>query len=612
MNRVSNLEYDMGLKARVDMLRERYGYRDAEATLVTNVRKGDWHLLDADAFSDAYPRPIVANMIDVQARHMAAALSPLPSMRCRASSLGASQASKDRADKRTKILNHYFERSKVAGQMQTGADQFGALGLIVAQIVPNFEKKMPDIVIRDSRNFYPVWNAKGHTLEAAHVFNMRVVDLIAQYPEAAISLNRSTVGKSAGAEGRIVEVTHHDDGEWITLQVGECQGMILSRIKNPIGKCLFVCTPRVTGTPGYVAGMFGDMPWAQLARNEMQMLTLEATAKAVQAPVAVPPDVTDVPTGPDAIIRTQNPRDVHRVQLEIPREAFMAIDHFTSELRQGTITPEAMGGSIDASVVTGKGVQELMAGYSQQVAMMQGTLTEFFLNVAYMCFKVDEALWPNEEKHIDGVKDGNEYSVSYTPAKDIAGNCSADITYGTSTGLDPNRHLVWLLQLVSAGLYSRDTALRELPYQINPQDEFSKIMVEQGRDALMQAVAGLAQGIGAMAQNGMDPSGTVAQIAEFVDQLEKGKPIEEIAKKVFAPPPSPEPAEEGALGPEDPMAALTGEGGAPAGDPLAALMGGGGAPPEGGRKDLATMFAGMTQGGEPNLSGTTMRQAPAA
>jgi hypothetical protein len=161
---------------------------------------------------------------------------------------------------------------------------------------------------------------------------------------------------------------------------------------------------------------------------------------------------------------------------------------------------------------------------------------------------------------------------------------------------------VWLLQLVSAGLYSRDTALRELPYQINPQDEFSKIMVEQGRDALMQAVSGLAQGIGAMAQNGMDPAATVAQIAEFVDQLEKGKPIEEIAKKVFAPP---EPAPEEAVAPEDPLAALAGGGAPPGGDPLAALMGGGGGSE---KPDLATMFAGMTQGGEPNLSGTIMRQ----
>jgi hypothetical protein len=352
--------------------------------------------------------------------------------------------------------------------------------------------------------------------------------------------------------------------------------------------------------------MFGDMPWAQLARNEMQMLTLEATAKAVQAPVAVPPDVTDMPTGPDAIIRTSNPRDVHRVQLEIPREAFLAIDHFTSELRQGTITPEAMGGSIDASVVTGKGVQELMAGYSQQVAMMQATLTGFFEELACRCFETDSALWANVKKTAEGVKDGNEYSIDYTPAVDIAENYTVDVTYGTSTGLDPNRHLVWLLQLVSAGLYSRDTALRELPYAINPQDEAAKIQVEQGRDAIMAAISGLAQGIGAMAQNGMDPSATVAQIAEFVDQLEKGKPIEEIAKKVWAPP-EPEPASEGAVSPEDPLAALLGGGAsAPGGEePLVPGQA------REGRPDLASMFAGLTAGGQPNLSGSVQRQAVA-
>lgn len=605
---VSTLEFDTGLKSRVDMLRERYAYRDAEVTLVTNVRRGDWHLLDPDAFSDAYPRPIVANMIDVQGRHAAAALSPLPSMRCRASSQGASQAAKSRADMRTKIVNHYIERSKVEAQMQTGADQFAALGLIVAQIVPNFEDKMPDILIRDSRNFYPVWDGKGRTIEAAHVFNMRVVDIVAQYPEAGPLLNRPGVGKNVSGQGRVVEVTHHDDGKFISLFVNDANGLMLSRVRNPVGKCLFVCTARETGEPGYIRGMFGDLPWAQLARNEMQMLTLEATAKAVQAPIAVTPDVTDVPVGPDALIKSMNPKDIHRVGLDVPREAFMTIDHFSSELRQGAITPEALGGSIDASVVTGKGVQELMAGYSQQVAMMQGTLTGFFEYVACLCFEVDQALWGDVEKAIDGVKDGNEYSIKYTPNKDINGNYTVDVTYGTSTGLDPNRHLVWLLQLVSAGLFSRDTALRELPYTINPDDEVSKIQVEQGRDALMAAVSGLAQGIGAMAQNGMDPSGTVAQIAQFVDELEKGQPIEKIAKKVWAPPTPPEPVDEGAVSPEDPMAALLGGGGAPPGGGAPGGMPG--ATPEG-RPDLATMFAGMTQGGEPNLSGTTQRAVQA-
>lgn len=600
---MTGYEYDSALSARVDLLRERYTYRDQKANTVLNVRRGDWNLIDPDAFSEAYPRPIVANMIEESGRHAAAALSPMPSFRCRVGSIGASQAAKDRADKRTHIVNHYMAESQVRAQMQIGADQFYTFGLIVAQIVPNFETKMPDILLRDSLGFYPVWNAKGETIEAAHVFTKRVVDLIAEYPELTIPLSR---GRKTNTQSETYQVYHHDDGKNITLVVPGCGGgLILHRMKNPVGKCLFVCTKRPT-IDGRLAGAFDDLVYVQLARNEMQMLTLDAVREAVQAPIAAPMDVTDIALGPDAIIRSQSPEQIRRIALDIPRESFAVIEHFASELRAGAISPEALGGSIDANVVTGKGVQELMAGYSQQVAMYQETLVGFFEKVAKLCFRMDEALWPDVEKTIEGVRDGAEYSLKYTPSKDVAGYHQVDVTYGTSTGLDPNRHVVWLLQLAAAGLYSKDTVLRALPGQVNAVQELAKIQVEQGRDGLMQAFVGMGQAVPAMATQGGDVSAVLGQMAEVVNRLEKGEPIEAILVKVFPPPPPPEPAAPGAASPEDPLAALLGGGGAaPGGAPAMPTD-------AAGRPDLNLMFAGMNASGSAtNMGATVSRSTPA-
>ena len=100
------VDYDKALLARVNVLRQRFLYRDRKAREVLAIRRGEWDSLDPEAFSDAFPGPIVANMLEVQARHATAALSPMPGIACREPSAGASQAAKDRADKRTAIVNH--------------------------------------------------------------------------------------------------------------------------------------------------------------------------------------------------------------------------------------------------------------------------------------------------------------------------------------------------------------------------------------------------------------------------------------------------------------------------------------------------------------------------
>lgn len=490
-----------------------------------------------------------------------------------------------------------------------GADQFFTFGMTVTEVMPDFKEKMPVPAVRDSLGVYPVWNYKGETVEIARIFMKKVVDLVAAYPEHALTLREWSMRRGNG--GLDVEVTHHDDGKYITVQVGDCgDGLVLSRIKNPIGRCLTVATARPT-PDGRVRGAFDDLVWVQLARHEMQTLVLEAAADAVEAPYILPMDVADVPVGPKAVIRTNNPAGASRLNLNVPPEAFSAVQHFKDEMQYGAIVPEAMAGAVDASVITGRGLQELAAGYSQQIAWAQATLTGHFEQVAVVSFMLDEALWPNEEKRCEGHHKGTSYSLAYTPAKDIAGYHHVDVTYGTSTGLDPNRHLIYILQQLGSGMMSKVTAIGELPGDIDAETELAKVQIEQGRDAIMAAVGGLAASIPGIVAQGGDVSQTMKQVAEFVNGLEKGKPIEDLAVKIFAPPPPPETP---AATPED--------GG---GDPLAAMLGGAGggagAPPggdqvipgqeSGQRPDIAQFFAGMTSNGNPNLGANVARSAPA-
>src|SRR5665647_2981505 len=117
------------IASKVAALRKKHASRDHHAAEVGAVLNGDFDQVAPGLFSDEWPRPIVANRVEVMASHAAAALSILPIVSCQ-SVTATSDAARDFADRRSKIANHYLKRSRVQAQMQTGAMQFYVYGLI--------------------------------------------------------------------------------------------------------------------------------------------------------------------------------------------------------------------------------------------------------------------------------------------------------------------------------------------------------------------------------------------------------------------------------------------------------------------------------------------------
>jgi len=594
---------DTGVKQRVDAIRTRFLARDRRAAEVRAVRHGDFDQLAPGAFSEDFPRPIVANMIDTYAKHAAAALSPLPRVACQSASM-ASDRAKAFADKRTKIANNYLKRSRLQAQMQQGADQFYTYGLLVTEVSPNFGDKVPDVFVNDSMGYYPVWDRHGRTIEVGQVFRRRLIELKAEYPDMVVPLS-DAAQRSPQGDDREVEVYRYADKNRIVLTVPECNSMVLTEVRHNLGRCPIVVTKK-PGLDDEVRGTFDDLIWVQIARHTMQMLVLQGADEAVNAPLAVPQDVTDVPTGPGAVIRTTNPAGVQRVNLQVPNQAWAAVDHLKQEMQSGAITPEALGGSIDASVVTGRGVQELMAGYSQQVAMCQETLVGHFAQVVEICFLMDETLWPDVDKQIAGTAQGAPFKITYRASRDIDGDHTVEVSYGGVAGLDPNRELIYLLQMQGAGLVSKDYIRRNLRGELNLFDEESKLLVEQTRESLVQGISALGQSIPGIIAQGGDASDTVAKIAMIATEVQKGKPIEEVAAKVFAPPPPPDPV------PGSPESVGAGAAGEPGFDAFAATPGADATAGPGGRPDLASLFAGISNSGAPQLSGGISRMQPTA
>jgi hypothetical protein len=292
---------------------------------------------------------------------------------------------------------------------------------------------------------------------------------------------------------------------------------------------------------GEARGQFDDVLSVQLARARFAVLQIQAAEKSIQAPIAIPQDVQELALGPDSIMRSANPQGIRRVPLELPPGVFTESGVLERELRMGARYPETRSGDISASVITGRGVQALQAGFDTQIRAAQAQFARLFTDLVSLCFEIDERVFGSMTKEIRGVDDGTPYSMKYIPSRDIKGEYGVDVRYGIMSGMDPNRAIIALLQMRSDKLVSRDYVRREIPMELNVTQEEQRVDIEEMRDSLRIAVAQYAQAIPALAAQGQDPSQIVNRIAGVIQGRQKGLSLESVIEKVFAPEPQPAP-----------------------------------------------------------------------
>ena len=602
---------------KVEALQRHHAIRDFSASQVRAVRHGDFDQIAPGIFPQDWPRPVAANIVDNMARDFAAKLAPLPSINCSATAT-MSDAARDRADKRTKIARNYVVMSRLAAQMPEAADGYNCYGMAVFCVEPDMDAKLPLIRAEDSAYIYPIWNRKMETMAVAKVWYAYAQDLQADYPYLP-----GLIKEHPGAlvDGDRLKIVKWSDDKVCVTYLPELGRQVLESYANPIGKCLYVAVPRPSGkgtTGEVIRGQYDDLVWPQLARNEFQLLALEAADKAVRAPIVVPPDVTEVPFGPDAIIPTAQPQGVGRLKIDVPQSAFSAMQWLREDMQLGGMSPPARSGQSEGSIVTGAGVDALMEGYSTQLAQAQEMMKFALQKVIELCFLIDEKLWPNLKKSIRGQDEGIPYEVSYIPSKDINGDHSIDIQYGFLSGLDANRSLIFILQAFGAGLLSQDYAMRNLPAAFNVGEEQRKIEVEHVRKALLEGAVASAQAIPQMAMQGADPSNLMKQLAQLAKNIIDGDTVEDAAQKAFTPP-TPPPAAPGAApgpSPSGPDAGAPGSdaagGGMQPGQPGSTDQGapGGTASPPQAPPDLMRLMAGISNGGKSNLTADVRRNMP--
>lgn len=588
-----------------DKLVARGQERQTRNQQVSSARAGNIDAVMPGVFPSNWPRPVIANVLDTTARDLAEVLARMPKIDCTTSNQTSERAKKFAA-KKTKIAHYYVEKSRLPIQMFSGADWFFSFAAMPIVVEPDFEHQCPMPRIDSPIDAYWELDLHGNVRVYCKTWGDTVGSLRHKFPELASQIApQDALGGQFSSDDQHLNVVKMYKGNEIVVFLPERNGLVLARVQHRMNRPPVVLAERPRWDE-HNRGQFDDVMWVWLARARMAVYGLEAADKAVRAPLAVPSDVTQIAFGPDAMVRTDNPEKVRRVPLELPQSALIESSLLDQEIAEGTRNPRIRSGKDVPSVVTGPGYAGLTDVYSTQIATAQTILGDALRRLIALCFEMDELYWPDVEKTVTGTSNGAPFTQTYTPSKDIAGDYTASVTYGMTAGMDPNRAIVFLLQLRADQAIDRAEMQRQLPFDIDIEQLQRNIDIEQLEDAMKQGVFALLANAPVMGEQGIDPIKTLQRAAQIIKDREKGKPFHQAVLDAWTP-------EEDPAAAMDPTDALMqqlmgGMGGAPGGavDPNAqAQLGPGGAP------DLAMVLAGLTNGGNPNLQFNVSRRLPA-
>lgn len=592
--------------------------RDGRMHTISMVRRGKPELLFPQLYTETWQRSIVANWIDATAREFAEMIAPLPTITCSSGAM-KTQADKSRAGLRNKIAQHYIVKSNLKSAMFGWADAYLTFGFAVLVVEPDYDGQTPRLRTMSSIGSYYRNDRYGNTLEFAHCTKETVDKLAGMFPEfeGKIRTKLDGFGGMTLADGNEkLEVVEYADASGWRLFLPQRSDLVLASYANVLDRCPVRVAerPSIFGEP---VGQYDDVVWVQMARHRIALLALEAGTKAVGAPLAVPRDVSELAIGPDAVIVSESPEKIRRVGIEVPQSAFALQQTLEQELRIGARYPEGRNGGIDASVITGRGVQALMGSFDTQISVAQSVIGECLARSIEMAFEMDAKVWPSTSKQVTGSYQGEPYDFTYVAGKAIGTAFSCEVTYGFASGLAPNAAAVMLLQLRGDRLIDRATVQRNLPFAIDPEQMQRNIDVEETADALKQGLFGLLQGLGPMAAQGQDPRPFLRVAAEIIQGRQNGKPLEDLFVTAFSPQVMADPA--AAQQGQDPTGAppqSPGGGGQalPGQDPTSGLPSGitpgQAGMPAGGAPDLQTLIAGMRHGNV-QMDAAVSRRLPA-
>ena len=206
--------------------------RDARWADLLAIRQGDIQQVFPGMFPDEFPKPMVANFIDVAARDVSEVIAPLPTFSCMTTN-STSDLARKRADIRTMIAAGYRDTCNLQTLMYSGADRYITFGMLAFIVEPDYENNRPMIRIDSPIGSYPEYDRFGKLISYTKRYQKTVRELINSFPEFESEIKGPYENRNSE---RMLEVYRYQDKDELVLFVPERKNLILERAKNKLGE----------------------------------------------------------------------------------------------------------------------------------------------------------------------------------------------------------------------------------------------------------------------------------------------------------------------------------------------------------------------------------------
>ena len=349
-------------------------------------------------------------------------------------------------------------------------------GRAVAIVVPDKENKVPRLSIRDPRTCYPgVKEADGNNIT-------ELSDLIFKYSLPA------NAAKEMGLKPRMIEdvygrvseatdvevIEYVDDERWVICSDG---GTVISEDHN-LG-----CVPGWVFQPfspnaNWGISQFKDQITFMVAISQLISMKLAQAERLVYPMTWVTGHEGTVKIGPHVLNKLGPGGQMGQLQPPMELQVDRDIELLSSFSRVLNRNPESRQGEVGGSAyVSAKTLETLSESIDTVISRYWDIIGYGLQKLMFVALKMEETLWPNEEKAINLQYKGSRVSEMYIPSEDVAGAYAVKVDYGF--GLGGYQGFLQNVQALDAGLQSKRKTLEAMPGVSDVNDQLKEIELEQ-------------------------------------------------------------------------------------------------------------------------------------
>ena len=463
----------------------------AEMDMLAGIYEGKLPPAFDKFFPKSSPKQVV-NLVRLAWDDLATQVGRLPDFR--ADPMDSTKAAGEAAGLLERIAHYYMRKAAPRGELFLWELAWWLVGIgrAVAIVTPNLEGQYPEFQMRDARTAFP----KAKKTSGNQI--VELADIIFKYELTVMEMEeRGLIAKAsvASSDGRKSDVGYViefiDDTQWIVAS----DGGTVQRVVHDLGVVPGWVFQTFAPNKGAGLSQFADQITFMVAISRMLSQKLRFADRLAHPITWVKGHEGTITIGPDVLNKLGPQGEMGQLsaptQLQVDRDIelltrFSRILNRNPEVRQGEIQSRG-------SYTSAKTLEQLSEAIDTVVGRMWDYVSVGAEKLMEVAFAMDEKLWPNVEKSINGVINGTRYNVSYVPSVNIAGQRRINVDYGFGVG--GYQGFLQQLQAKDSGLQSQRGALEQMPGVSDVEAKLREIELEQmdaaiQRNFMAQAEAG--------------------------------------------------------------------------------------------------------------------------